>query len=205
MAKLAVLILLIATAAVASAYTYRGDECEREVEQHMPMSSCMRWAESKMRRGPYADAYDRRRGGEEEHLEECCSELRRVSSQCRVITNSSKKKPHEKAMVLVSIDIRKCFTFRDYSRHTKSEVLQCIRDQRDLQSHSSANIGKPFLNQGYAWCHPFASRSIEKEHTSEMSGMKTTSTGMVLQRIELDFAVLASPQNLGLIFRALHR
>ncbi|KAG6391879.1 hypothetical protein SASPL_149643 [Salvia splendens] len=83
MAKLAVLILLIATAAVASAYTYRGDECEREVEQHMPMSSCMRWAESKMRRGPYADAYDRRRGGEEEHLEECCSELRRVSSQCR--------------------------------------------------------------------------------------------------------------------------
>ncbi|XP_047965477.1 2S sulfur-rich seed storage protein 1-like [Salvia hispanica] len=83
MAKLAVLILLIATVATASAFRYRGDECESEVEQHMPMSSCMRWAESKMRRGPYADAYDRRRGGEEEHLEKCCSELRRVSSECR--------------------------------------------------------------------------------------------------------------------------
>ncbi|KAL1531542.1 2S seed storage protein 1-like [Salvia divinorum] len=84
MAKLTILILLIAAVATASAY--RGDECEREVEQHMPMRSCMRWAESKMRDGPYADAFlrnDRRRGGEEEHLEECCSELRRLSSECR--------------------------------------------------------------------------------------------------------------------------
>ncbi|XP_047969551.1 2S seed storage protein-like [Salvia hispanica] len=78
MAKLAVLILLIAVA-TASAYSYRGDECESEVEQQMPMMSCMKWAESKMRSGPY-----RHRGGEEEeHLEQCCSELRRVSSECR--------------------------------------------------------------------------------------------------------------------------
>ncbi|KAL1553270.1 2S sulfur-rich seed storage protein 1-like [Salvia divinorum] len=76
MAKLTALILLIvAIVGSASAYSYRGDRCEQEVEKVMPMRSCMMWAESKMRRGPHAN--------KEEHLSECCSELGQVSSECR--------------------------------------------------------------------------------------------------------------------------
>ncbi|KAG6390109.1 hypothetical protein SASPL_151591 [Salvia splendens] len=153
MAKLAVLILLFATAAVASAYSYRGDECEREVEQQMPMTSCMKWAESKMRRGPYADAYDRRRGGEEEHLEKCCAELRRVSSECRcgAVKEMMMEMPQQVEMQRMMLELAAIRMMRNYTYvNDESEVPQCIRDQRDLQSHSSANIGKPFLNQGKA-------------------------------------------------------
>lgn len=38
------------------------------------------------------------------------------------------------------------------SHRTKSEEQQCIRGQRDLQTHNSANIAKLFQSQGYPLC-----------------------------------------------------
>ncbi|XP_057793312.1 2S seed storage protein 1-like [Salvia miltiorrhiza] len=82
--QVAALILVLVAVGSASAYSYRprGEQCEREVEEQMPMRRCMMWAESKMRRGEDAFLRSGRRYGEE-HLEECCEELRQVSSECR--------------------------------------------------------------------------------------------------------------------------
>ncbi|XP_057777557.1 2S sulfur-rich seed storage protein 1-like [Salvia miltiorrhiza] len=86
--QVAALILLLVAVGSASAYSYRprGEQCEREVEEQMPMRSCMMWAESKMRREPYADGDAFFRIGRryrEEHLDDCCEKLRQVSSECR--------------------------------------------------------------------------------------------------------------------------
>lgn len=84
------------SAASASAYmtvvttTVAGEEenpergCEREVRQFR-MRHCVQWMRSMT--GPYEESFLRSAVAnpqyEEEHLQECCSELRSVSSPCR--------------------------------------------------------------------------------------------------------------------------
>ncbi|KAL7129223.1 hypothetical protein ABFS83_13G050500 [Erythranthe nasuta] len=45
----------------------------------MPMKQCMQWMQSQM--GGRSESFNRRYE-EEEHLEECCSEMKKVSSPC---------------------------------------------------------------------------------------------------------------------------
>ncbi|KAL7087849.1 hypothetical protein ACP275_13G093500 [Erythranthe tilingii] len=106
MAKLAISAALFAALVfVASATTYtttvvtttveeaenpREQSCQTEI-QKMPMSHCMQWMQSQMGgKSSYGggDAFIRSavanpRYQEEEHLEECCSEMKKVSSPCR--------------------------------------------------------------------------------------------------------------------------
>ncbi|KAL8033621.1 hypothetical protein ABFX02_13G171400 [Erythranthe guttata] len=105
MAKLAISAAVFAALVlVASATTYtttvvtttveaeenpRGQSCQTEIQQK-PMSHCMQWMESQMRgRRSYGggesfirSAVANPRYQEEEHLEECCSEMKKVSSPC---------------------------------------------------------------------------------------------------------------------------
>lgn len=101
MAKLAVFaVLFSAFIALASATTYTTvvtttvDEegnpqqsCQREMQQMGSMSGCMQYMRSQMGRGPYEASFLRSDVAnpeyQEEGLQECCSELRRVSSPCR--------------------------------------------------------------------------------------------------------------------------
>ncbi|KAI3456979.1 hypothetical protein Pfo_013642 [Paulownia fortunei] len=99
MAKLTVFAALFAALiALASATTYTtvvtttvADEenpeqsCQREVQQ-MRMRHCMQWMQTQMGR-QFEPSFLRSAVAnpryEEEHLEECCNELRSVSSPCR--------------------------------------------------------------------------------------------------------------------------
>ncbi|XP_057779304.1 conglutin delta 3-like [Salvia miltiorrhiza] len=78
MAKLTALTLLFfAAVTVASASAFKAEQCESEVA----MKSCIKWAMSE----PYGGAFLRSRvAAEEKYLEECCEELRQLSSDnCR--------------------------------------------------------------------------------------------------------------------------
>lgn len=82
MAKLTAVVVLflaaLAAAASSSAYTtaVRAETCESEIDEHLPMTNCVKWVESTA--VPW-----RMEGSEEELKEKCCSELGQLSSHCR--------------------------------------------------------------------------------------------------------------------------
>lgn len=102
MAKLTVVaaVLFAALITVASATSYTTvvtttvdgegnpeQSCQSEV-QRVQMMHCMQWMQSQTGRSPYEGSFLRSavanpRYQEEEHLQECCDELRSVSKPCR--------------------------------------------------------------------------------------------------------------------------